>query len=56
MRTILTVSLVVLAFVPVAYGQPALIAGAGPVMERGLGYSNVQGNVPLQSRLGRGLK
>jgi hypothetical protein len=52
MKTILTVSLAALAFRPMAYGQPAVVAGVAPAMEAGLGYSNVEGNVPSQHRLG----
>ncbi|MGB7846646.1 MAG: outer membrane beta-barrel protein [Candidatus Acidiferrum sp.] len=52
MKKIPRLSLLVLLFAPAAYGQRALFAGAGPLMEVGLGYSNVEGNIPSQSRLG----
>jgi opacity protein-like surface antigen len=51
MRTILKVCLLALLVVPVAYGQGPTIAGVGPVIEAGAGYSYVEATVPSQSKV-----
>jgi opacity protein-like surface antigen len=51
MRTILKVCLLALLVVPVAYGQGPTIAGVGPVIEAGAGYSYVDATVPSEGKV-----
>jgi len=50
MKPILKLSLLVMLFLPVAHAQAPIIAGAGPVIEAGIGYSYVSGTVPSETR------
>lgn len=52
MKMILKVALLLLLFAPLAHGQGPVIAGAGPVVEAGIGYSYVSGIVPSETRQG----
>jgi opacity protein-like surface antigen len=51
MRTITKLSLLLLWFVPVAYGQGPIVAGVAPVMEGGAGFSYTQSKVPSEGQL-----
>lgn len=52
MRTILKLSLLLLAFASTAWGQGPVIAGVAPVLEGGVGYSYVKSSVPSEGSLG----
>lgn len=52
MKTILKLSLLLMLFAPLAHGQGPIVAGAGPVVEAGIGYSYVSGIVPSEARQG----
>jgi len=49
MKTILKMLTLVVLLVPTAYAQGPLVAGMGPVLEAGVGYSYIQAGVPTQS-------
>lgn len=52
MRTIYTILLLAVLFVPVARGQNPLVAGQAPVFEAGIGYSYTSASIPSESTLG----
>lgn len=52
MKTILKLSLLFLVLVPLAHAQGPIIAGAGPVVEAGVGYSYLRSDVPSEGWLG----
>jgi len=49
MKTILKIVALALLLVPVAYAQGPLVAGMGPVLEAGVGYSYIDAGVPSQT-------
>jgi opacity protein-like surface antigen len=49
MKTILKIVALALLFVPGAHAQNPLVAGQGPVLEAGAGYSYIQAGVPSQT-------
>jgi opacity protein-like surface antigen len=49
MKTILKIVTLALLFAPGAYAQNPLVAGQGPVLEAGVGYSYIQAGVPEQT-------
>lgn len=52
MKTICVMILLAALVVPVARGQNPLVAGKGPVLEAGIGYSYTNASIPSESTLG----
>jgi opacity protein-like surface antigen len=49
MNTILKIVIIAVLLVPAAYAQGPLVAGMGPVLEAGVGYSYIDSGVPSQT-------